>query len=224
MALRVSIARPALAAARQAAITAGRPCCASRRRIAVFASSAAAAPLPTPDNDGSAVSSGAADAAAGVTPEPVADPAPAAPSSSGGGFLGWLRAQQAKSAALRARMTSLGAAAVLAYGMFDGLTYTIAFTLAWLGYEARTGLNPTQNLADIVKICVLMWAGNNVTRPFRVAGAAAVAPFVDRLMIGLQERLRLPNKAAAFVIIAGVVAACCFSVVGALFVTRWVRG
>lgn len=31
-----------------------------------------------------------------------------------------------------------------------------AFALAFLGYEARTGLNPTQNVADIVKIwCAL---------------------------------------------------------------------
>lgn len=31
-----------------------------------------------------------------------------------------------------------------------------------------------------------MWAGNNVTRPFRLAGAAALAPFMDRLMEKLQ--------------------------------------
>jgi hypothetical protein len=65
--------------------------------------------------------------------------------------------------------------------MFDGLSYTVAFSLAFLGYEARTGLNPTANMADIVKICILMWAGNNVTRPFRLAGAAALAPFMDRV-------------------------------------------
>ncbi len=33
---------------------------------------------------------------------------------------------------------------------------------------------------------ILMWAGNNVTRPFRLAGAAALAPFVDRMMEKLQ--------------------------------------
>lgn len=32
------------------------------------------------------------------------------------------------------------------------LADTIAFSLAFLGYEARTGLNPTANVADIVKI------------------------------------------------------------------------
>ncbi|PRW57660.1 hypothetical protein C2E21_3742 [Chlorella sorokiniana] len=99
-----------------------------------------------------------------------------------------------------------------------------SFALAFLGYEARTGLNPTQNVADIVKICILMWAGNNVTRPFRLAGAAALAPFMDRLMEKLQARLKLRSKAAAFAIMAGTVAVVCFSILGALFFSRWVRG
>jgi hypothetical protein len=108
--------------------------------------------------------------------------------------------------------------------MFDGLSYTIAFAIAFLGYEARTGLNPTQNVADLVKICVLMWAGNNVTRPFRLAGAAALAPFMDRLMDRLKAQLRLPNKAWAFACVVAAVAGACFSVVGALFVSRLVQG
>ena len=41
-------------------------------------------------------------------------------------------------------------------GLFDGVSYTIAFAFAFLGYEAQTGLNPTQNVSDIVKICILM--------------------------------------------------------------------
>lgn len=112
----------------------------------------------------------------------------------------------------------------LSAGLFDGFTYTIAFTIAFLAYEANTGLNPTQNVADLVKICILMWGGNNVTRPFRLAGAAALAPFMDRLMDKLQERLKLPNKAFAFGLIVSLVAAICFSIIGALFVSRWVRG
>lgn len=123
-----------------------------------------------------------------------------------------------------------------------------------------------------------MWAGNNVTRPFRLAGAAALAPFMDRLMeklqvgcrfcgsgssgnhhsrrgtlqqlssshealllptplpssckfVGLfpcaphpQARLKLRSKAAAFAIMAGTVAIVCFSILGTLFFSRWVRG
>lgn len=33
----------------------------------------------------------------------------------------------------------------------------------------------------VLQICILMWAGNNVTRPFRIAGAAALAPFMDKV-------------------------------------------
>ena len=85
-------------------------------------------------------------------------------------------------------------------------------------------MNPTANIADLVKICVLMWAGNNVTRPFRLAGAAALAPSMDRLMGWLKERLRLPSKALAFAIVVAVVAGACFSVLGALFLSRWLQG
>jgi predicted PurR-regulated permease PerM len=68
------------------------------------------------------------------------------------------------------------------------------------------------------------WAGNNVTRPFRIAGAAALAPFMDRVMERLQAKLRLKNKAAAFAILVAAVALLCFSVLGGLFFSRWVRG
>lgn len=59
-------------------------------------------------------------------------------------------------------------------GLFDGVSYTIAFAIAFLGYEARTGLNPTQNVADLVKICVLMWAGERAVHCARCAVHAAL--------------------------------------------------
>lgn len=104
------------------------------------------------------------------------------------------------------------------------MSYTIAFSIAFIGYEAKTGLNPTQNVADIVKICVLMWAGNNVTRPFRLAGAAALAPVMDKIMEVLKEKLKLPNKLVAFFMLTSLVASVCLSIVGALIFSRWVQG
>lgn len=41
---------------------------------------------------------------------------PAVPASGGGGVFGWLKAQQQKSAELRAKLATLGLAAVLSYG------------------------------------------------------------------------------------------------------------
>lgn len=47
---------------------------------------------------------------------------------------------------------------------------------------------------------------------------------MDRLMDSLQRRFKLPNKALAFAAIVIIVAGACFSVVGALFFSRWVQG
>ncbi|KAL4457305.1 hypothetical protein ABPG75_012170 [Micractinium tetrahymenae] len=186
-------------------------------------SSSSSAAMPAPDSSRSngavqpdTVPAGSSNGAGGAPAVPV--------SSSSGGLFGWLKAQQQRSAELRAKLATLGLAAVLAYGLFDGISYTIAFSLAFLGYEAQTGLNPTQNVADIVKICILMWAGNNVTRPFRLAGAAALAPFMDKFMERLQTKLKLKSKAAAFALLVASVAAVCFSILGGLFFSRWVRG
>ncbi|GAB4823513.1 hypothetical protein N2152v2_010559 [Parachlorella kessleri] len=140
------------------------------------------------------------------------------------GLVAWFQSLRQQNREGKNRLAALGLAAVLAYGLFDGISYTTAFSIAFLGYEARTGLNPTQNVADLVKICVLMWAGNNVTRPFRIAGAAGLAPFMDRLMDRLQARLGLPQKFYAFLLITLAVAATCLSIVGTLFVSRLVRG
>lgn len=136
----------------------------------------------------------------------------------------WYEAQRAKSKVVRDTLIGYGPAAVLAYGLFDGVSYSIAFVIAFLGYEARTGLNPTNNVGDIVKICILMWAGNNVTRPFRLAGAAALAPPVDILLNKVQKKLGLPRKIYAFFILTAIVAAVCLSAVGALIFSRWIQG
>lgn len=136
----------------------------------------------------------------------------------------WLKVNSEKSKALRDKLIGYGPAAVLAYGLFDGVSYSIAFAIAFLGYEAKTGLNPTSNVADIVKICILMWAGNNVTRPFRLAGAAALAPEIDKIMENLKDKFHLPNKLVSFFILTFLVAFVCLSAVGALIFSRWIQG
>ena len=66
-----------------------------------------------------------------------------------------------------------------------------------------------------------MWTGNNVTRPLRVAGAAALAPLIDRFLKKTQKVLKLPNQAFAFMIVVASFASLCFSVVGVLILSRW---
>ncbi|MCO5577388.1 hypothetical protein L7F22_031220 [Adiantum nelumboides] len=101
---------------------------------------------------------------------------------------------QGNAAEMRAQVAKLGLAAVLAYGLFDGITYTTFFVLAFLGYEKSTGTNPAANIQALLGIVILMWTGNNVTRPLRVAGAAALAPVVDKALQKIQKTLNLPNQ------------------------------
>jgi hypothetical protein len=72
-----------------------------------------------------------------------------------------------------------------------------------------------------LQVVVLMWTGNNVTRPLRVAGAAALAPLIDRFLKKTQQVLKLPNQAFAFMIVVASFASLCFSVVGVLILSRW---
>jgi hypothetical protein len=53
-----------------------------------------------------------------------------------------LLVEQTNAAEMRVQVAKLGLAAVLAYGLFDGVTYTSFFVLAFLGYEKSTGQNP----------------------------------------------------------------------------------
>ncbi|CAL5015084.1 unnamed protein product [Urochloa decumbens] len=155
-----------------------------------------------------------ASAAGSPRPDP---PGEGEPGPNGGFWTKWM----VGSAEARARVAKLGLAAVLAYGLFDAITYTTFFVLAFLGYEKSTGKNPAANLKALLGIVILMWTGNNVTRPFRVAGAAALAPTIDKGLKGMQEKLNLPTQMYAFALVVGSVATVCFTVVGILILSKW---
>ncbi|PKI57175.1 hypothetical protein CRG98_022465 [Punica granatum] len=122
---------------------------------------------------------------------------------------------------MSAKLAKLGLAAVLAYGLFDGVTYTTFFILAFCGYEKSTGKNPAANLQALLGIVILMWTGNNVTRPFRVAGAAALAPVIDRGLKKIQKYLNLPGTVYAFALVVAIVASVCLTIIGLLILSRW---
>ncbi|CAI0559629.1 unnamed protein product [Linum tenue] len=122
---------------------------------------------------------------------------------------------------MSSKLAKLGLAAVLAYGLFDGVTYTTFFVLAFLGYEKSTGKNPAANLQALLGIVILMWTGNNVTRPFRVAGAAALAPLIDRGLKRIQSYFKFPSLVYAFALVASIVASASGTVVGLLILSRW---
>ncbi|KAI5657440.1 hypothetical protein M9H77_26233 [Catharanthus roseus] len=134
---------------------------------------------------------------------------------------GFFKKWKENSAEMSAKLAKLGLAAVLAYGLFDGVTYTSFFVLAFVGYEKSTGKNPAANLQALLGIVILMWTGNNITRPFRVAGAAALAPIIDKGLRRIQKHFNFPSLVYAFALVVAIVAGSCFTVVGLLILSRW---
>lgn len=47
---------------------------------------------------------------------------------------------------LREKVAKLGRAGLLAYGLFNAITYTTMFYVAFLAFEKSTGQNPANNL------------------------------------------------------------------------------
>ncbi|KAL3366903.1 hypothetical protein AABB24_011561 [Solanum stoloniferum] len=134
---------------------------------------------------------------------------------------GFWKKWKENSAEMSAKLAKLGLAAVLAYGIIDGVTYTSFFVLAFMGYEKTTGNNPAANLQSLLGIIIAMWTGNNVTRPFRVAGAAALAPAIDKGLKRIQKYLNFPSLVYAFALVVTIVAGTCFTIIGLLILSRW---
>lgn len=63
-----------------------------------------------------------------------------------------LSVYQENSAEMSTKLAKLGLAAVLAYGIIDGVTYTSFFVLAFMGYEKTTGNNPAANLQSLLGV------------------------------------------------------------------------
>ena len=63
---------------------------------------------------------------------------PSPPESLADKLKAWWKINQDKSKKVKEKLLSYGPAAVLAYGLFDGVSYSIAFAIAFLAASARS--------------------------------------------------------------------------------------
>ncbi|KAA8497119.1 hypothetical protein FVE85_0848 [Porphyridium purpureum] len=90
---------------------------------------------------------------------------------------------QASSAQLSGmqKLRKYGIAAIISYGMFDAVTYSLSFLLALKTFTIKTGRPLCW--ATFPQVFALMWGINNFSRPFRIAGALLLSPFVDQYIV-----------------------------------------
>ena len=131
-----------------------------------------------------------------------------------GGPVDWVRAYMAKSKEMAAQVKALGMAGVTAYGIFNTVYYTLAFTAAWAftTVPADAGFLGTWKLAG--KVLGVVWAGSQVTKLLRFALAIAAAPKVDGLMKWAVKKTGKSYRAMFLIITVG-----CFLASAALFAT-----
>jgi hypothetical protein len=107
---------------------------------------------------------------------------------------------------LKAQLTSSGRSGLLAYGALNCLYYTIATAIAWNISLRNFRLAPSVSLLERIglvfsrlgSVSVVVWAGSQVTKLFRLSGAVIMAPAVDKLLQAVQNKMKLKDQNAAF--------------------------
>uniref|UniRef100_A0A7R9ZYV5 Uncharacterized protein n=1 Tax=Pyrodinium bahamense TaxID=73915 RepID=A0A7R9ZYV5_9DINO len=90
---------------------------------------------------------------------------------------------------IRRKAAAMGTSALIGYLLIDMVVYAIALVLAREAFLRSTGKEPWQDARGFLLVVGGIWAGNNATRPMRLAGAAALAPLVEWLLVRLEGLL-----------------------------------
>ena len=117
---------------------------------------------------------------------------------------------------LKEKLTSAGTSGLLAYGILNFLYYSIVTAITWhltmSRYPIAAGVVFSRRIqltiAKLGSVAGIVWAGSQVTKIFRISGAIVMAPVVDKLMIGWQQKFKLKSRNDAF----WAIVACLWSV------------
>eukprot|EP00898_Chlorokybus_atmophyticus_P005368 jgi/Chlat1/5832/Chrsp4S00493 len=116
-----------------------------------------------------------------------------------GGVAGWWRGLRAENARLVAQLRGLGLAGVLSYGLLNTLYYTVAFLVVWTTVvKVPRSLGLAGAAQRFVQVMAMVWAGSQITKLPRAAGAVVLAPFVDGALTVFMERCVWSNSCRVF--------------------------
>mmetsp|Transcript_19866 Transcript_19866/g.25587 ORF Transcript_19866/g.25587 Transcript_19866/m.25587 type:complete len:291 (-) Transcript_19866:284-1156(-) len=99
----------------------------------------------------------------------------------------------------RQKMSKMGLAVALSYGWVSNMSYCVSVSIAWYIFNKRTGLSPLApgQWKGFLAVYSGFYIFNNIIRPVRLAASVAVSPYFEKLVLKVQEKLRLKKKATA---------------------------
>ena len=109
------------------------------------------------------------------------------------------------------KLTSLGQSGMLAYGFLNFSYYTFTLLLAWFGIQDKYRQNFHMlsfkqryiiTTSRFVKLVAVVWAGSQVTKPFRISGSIFMSPYVDKFIDFIQKKFGLSSRNKTFGILA----------------------
>lgn len=97
-----------------------------------------------------------------------------------------------------------GVAGILSYGLLNTIYYLTAFLVVWFYFAPVPGkMGYLAAATRFLKVMAMVWAGSQVTKLIRAAGALALAPFVDRGLAWFTVRFNFESRGKAFFTIVG---------------------
>ncbi|KAK1287730.1 hypothetical protein QJS10_CPB19g01888 [Acorus calamus] len=115
---------------------------------------------------------------------------------------------------LMQKLKRYGLSGVLSYGLLNTVYYLTTFLLVWFYFAPAPGrMGYAASVERFLKIMAMVWAGSQVTKLVRAAGALALAPIVDRGLSWFTAKFKFESQGKAFAAIAGL----CFGMAIVLF-------
>lgn len=112
------------------------------------------------------------------------------------------------------KLRRYGISGILSYGLLNTAYYLTTFLLVWFYVAPVPGrMGYVAAVERFLKVLAMVWAGSQVTKLVRAAGALALAPLVDRGLSWFTVKFKFQTQGKAFMAIVGF----CFGLAVILF-------
>ncbi|WJX36577.1 hypothetical protein P8452_24439 [Trifolium repens] len=102
------------------------------------------------------------------------------------------------------KLKRYGVSGILSYGILNTAYYLTTFLFVWFYVAPAPGkMGYLAAVERFLKLMAMVWAGSQVTKLLRAAGALALAPFVDRGLSSFTNKFKFQSQGKAFMAIVG---------------------